>query len=218
MKIYRLVFKLRIVTWDRIPLRKPSHVSYINVVGHYSGQMRLLIITLTTFLISCSTTDKKKGVFDDFADKETVVIYLSKYNLDSVPKDIGKLRTAKNLYITNDSTNGWTVYPPLSALQQITEVPPFRQLPSEITELTNLQNLGLVGLNLKGLPDNFDKLQKLDSLNLMMNKLTISKEVKKLKGLRNLKYLGLIGNKYDTADINELKKGNPKLFIDSGQE
>lgn len=185
---------------------------------HYSRHMRLLVITLTTFLISCSATDKKKGRFDDLADKEKVAIYLSKYNLDSVPKDIGKLETAKKLYIANDSSNGWTVYPPLSALQKMTEEPPFRKLPTEITELTNLQNLSLVELNLIELPDNFDKLQKLDSLDLMMNKLTISKELKKLKGLRNLKYLGLFGNKYDTADINELKKANPRLFIDSGLE
>jgi Leucine-rich repeat (LRR) protein len=180
--------------------------------------MRLLIIILTTFLISCSTTDKKNGLFDDLADKEMVVIYLSNYNLDSVPKEISKLATAKYLYITKDSTNGWTVYPPLSALQQMTEIPPFRQLPSEITELTNLQNLGLIGLDLKQLPDNFDKLQNLDSLNLVMNKLTISKEIEKLKGLKNLKYLGLFGNKYDTTDINTLKRANPNLFIDSGLE
>jgi Leucine-rich repeat (LRR) protein len=195
-----------------------GNVLYLDVVGHYSGQMRLLIITLTIFSISCSTTDKKKGLFDDLTDKETVVIYLSKYNLDSVPKDIEKLGKAKNLYIANDGTNGWTVYPPLSALQQMTEIPPFRQLPIEITELTNLQNLGLVGLNLKGLPDNFDKLQKLESLNLMMNKLTISKELEKFKRLRNLKYLGLFGNKVDTADINELKRVNPNLTIESGLE
>jgi len=187
-------------------------------VAHYSGQMRLLIITLTTFLISCTTTDKTKGLFDNLTDSETVVIYLSRYNLDSVPPDIGKLKKVKSLYITKDSTNGWTIYPPLSALQEMTEVPPFRQLPDEFTELTNLQNLGLVGLDLKQLPDNFDRLKNLDSLNLMMNKLTISKEIKKLQELKNLKYLGLFGNKVDTTDINELKRTNPSLVISSGLE
>jgi Leucine-rich repeat (LRR) protein len=189
-----------------------------NVVAHYSGQMRLLIITLTTFLISCTTTDKKKGLFDNLADREIVVIYLSRYNLDSVPSDIGELKKVKSLYITKDSTSGWTIYPPLSGLQQMTETPPFRQLPSEFTKLINLQNLGLVGLDLNELPDNFDNLQNLDSLNLMMNKLTISKEIKKLGGLKNLKYLGLFGNKVDTTDINELKRINPNLVIDSGLE
>jgi len=100
----------------------------------------------------------------------------------------------------------------------MTEVPPFRQLPNEITELTNLQNLNLAALDLKTLPDNFGKLQKLDSLNLVANKLTISAESAKLKKLKNLKYLGLFGNKIDTADIRELKRENPNLVIESGIE
>lgn len=173
---------------------------------------------MTVFSISCSTADRKKALFDDLTDKEKVVIYLSKYHLDSVPSEIGKLRKVKSLHIAKDSTGNWTIYPPFSALQEMTKVPPFRQLPNEITELTNLQNLNLTGLDLKTLPDNFDKLQKLDSLNLVLNKLTISVEMEKLKKLKNLKYLGLFGNKIDTADIRELKMGNPNLVIDSGIE
>lgn len=180
--------------------------------------MRLLLIILTTFLISCSSNEKKKGVFDDLADKETVVIYLSNYYLDSVPRDIVKLRKVKSLCIAKDSTNGWTIYPPLSALMQRADIPPFRKLPNEITELTNLRNLDLIGLDLKTLPDNFDKLQKLDSLNLIFNKLTISNEIEKLKKLKNLRYLGLFGNKVDTSDIRQLKMENPNLNIQSGLE
>lgn len=181
--------------------------------------MRLFtIMLLTTLLISCSTKGRKKGLFDNLADKEKVVIYLTKYHLDSVPSEIGKLRKVKSLYITKDSTNGWTVYPPLSALRQMTEIPPFRQLPDEITDLSELQSLDLAGLDLKKLPDNFDKLQKLDSLNLILNKLTVSNEIEKLKKLKSLKYLGLFGNNVDTADINELKRANPKLIIESGLE
>jgi Leucine-rich repeat (LRR) protein len=138
--------------------------------------------------------------------------------LDSVPSDIGKLRKVKSLYITKDSTNGWTIYPPLSALKQMADIPPFRQLPNEITELTSLQNLDLTGLDLKTLPDNFDRLQKLDSLNLTVNKLTISNEIEKIKKIKNLKYLGLFGNKVDTTDIRQLKKENPNLNIQSGLE
>lgn len=180
--------------------------------------MRLLIITLATFLVSCSQTDKRKGLFDNLANEEKVVIYLTKYHLDSIPSDIGKLKKVKSLYITKDSTNGWTIYPPLSALQQLNELPPFRQLPDEISNLSELENLNLTGLDLKTLPDNFNKLQKLNSLNLMFNKLTISKEIEKLKKLKNLKYLGLLGNRVDSADINELKRSNPNLTIDSGLE
>jgi hypothetical protein len=180
--------------------------------------MRLQLIILTTFLISCSTIDNKKGLFDDLADKETVVIYLKNYNLNSVPSEIGKLKKVKSLFITKESTSDWTIYPPSSALKQMTEVPPFRQLPNEITELTTLQNLVLAGLDLKTLPDNFDRLQNLDSLNLILNKLTISVEIEKLKKLKNLKYLGVYGNKIDTTDIRELKRENPILVIDSGMD
>ena len=180
---------------------------------NYSGKMRILFITLTAFAIACTTTEKRKGQFDNFVDEEKAVIYLSHYNLDSVPSEIGKLKTVKSLYISKDSTGGWAIYPPLSELQQMTEGPPFRKLPKELGELPNLQNLGLVGLDLKELPDNFGQLQNLDSLNLMMNKLTISKEIEKLKDLKNLKYPALFGNKVDTTDINELKKANPNLVL-----
>ena len=100
----------------------------------------------------------------------------------------------------------------------MTDIPPFRKLPAEITTLTKLQSLGLAGLDLKELPANFDKLQGLDSFDIMMNKLTLSKELHKLKGLTNLKYLALSGNKVDTADIIELKRANPNLVIESGLE
>jgi Leucine-rich repeat (LRR) protein len=174
--------------------------------------MRLLIIILTTFLISCSTTDKKKGLFDDLADKETVILFLSKYQLDSIPSDIGRLKNVKRLYITADSI-GWTVYPPLSALPQPPDSTPGKQLPAEITELTSLKYLGLVHLNLKSLPNDFSKLKNLDSLDLSMNRLVISDELKKIKELKGLKFLGLMGNAIDSADIKELKNSNPSLTI-----
>ena len=178
--------------------------------------MRSSILLLITLLISCTNADKEKYLFDRLTDEETVIIYLSKYNLDTVPQEIGRLKKVKDLYITMDSTNGWTIYPPLSALHQMIEIPPFRQLPEEITELTNIETLGLVGLDLKTLPDSFGRLEKLDSLNLGLNKLTISNELEKLRKLKNLKYLGLFCNRVDTVDIKELKRENPNLIIDSG--
>lgn len=177
--------------------------------------MRFQTIMLTVFLVSCSTTNQKKGLFDNLADKEVVVIYLSKYDLKHVPADIGKLTKAKSLYILRDSATGWTIYPPLSAKGQWKKTPPFRQLPDEITNLSELRNLSLAALDLTQLPDNFGKLKKLDSLDLFMNKLTISNEVEKLKQLKNLKYLVLFGNDVDTADINELKRANPGLTVNS---
>lgn len=175
--------------------------------------MRLLLPILTAFLIGCTTTEKKKGLFDNFLNKETALIYLSQHNLDSVPAEIGRLKKVKSLYITKDSTSGWAINPPLSEIQQMTEIPPFRELPTELGELTSLKNLGLVGLDLKQLPDNFGQFQHLDSLNLMINKLTISEEIEKIKELKNLKYLALFGNKVDSIDISELKKANPNLVI-----
>ncbi len=178
--------------------------------------MRPQLFLVTILLISCSTTEKNQYLFDRLTDQETVTIYLSKYHLDSIPSEIGRLKKARKLYVTLDSSGGWTIYPPLSALQQRTEKPPFKLLPNEITELSNLKNLRLVELNLKQLPDDFGKLENLDSLDLTLNKLTISNELDKLMKLKKLKYLGLFGNSVEATDIEKLKKGNPDLTIASG--
>jgi Leucine-rich repeat (LRR) protein len=140
------------------------------------------------------------------------MIFLSKYQLESVPRDIDQLKNVKRLYITAD-TLGWTIYPPLSALPQPTGSSPGRHLPDEITELTSLKYLGLVHLNLESLPKDFGKLKNLDTLDLSMNRLVISNELKKLKELTGLKILGLMGNAIDSADIKELKRSNPNLTI-----
>jgi len=179
--------------------------------------MRTQRFLMTMLLISCSTPEKNKYVFDQLTDQETVTIYLSKYHLDSIPSEIGRLKKARKLYVTLDSSSGWKIYPPLSAFfQQRAEKPPFKLLPNEITELYNLKNLRLVELNLKQLPDDFGKLENLDSLDLTLNKLTISNELDKLMKLKKLKYLGLFGNSLEATDIEKLKKGNPDLTIVSG--
>lgn len=174
--------------------------------------MRLLQSIILTAIIFCCTPTKEKYLFDDLTDKETVLIILSKYNLDSVPCEIGRLTKAKRLYIALDS-GGWTVYPSLSALPQAMDSSPSQKLPDEITELTNLKSLGLIHLSLESLPTDFGKLENLDSLDLSMNRLTISNELEKLKSLKGLKYLGLMGNAVDRTDIKELKRNNPNLTI-----
>jgi len=176
----------------------------------------LVAITLVTLIAGCS--DNSGNLFHDLTEKENVVIYLSKYKLDSVPPDISVLRRAKRLSILHDSTEGWAIYPPLSAIEYPIVAPVFRKLPHDITELTNLEVLNIAALNLIELPPNFDQLQNLDSLDLSMNKLTISNEVEKLSKIKNLKYLALEGNKLDTADIEDLKKSNPNLVIIGGLE
>jgi hypothetical protein len=92
---------------------------------HTLQQMRLILLTLTAFAISCKTTDTKKGLFEKLTDSETVIIYLNQYELDSVPPEIGNLRRVKSLYIAKDSVSGWTILPPLSAIQQLMEIPSF---------------------------------------------------------------------------------------------
>lgn len=179
--------------------------------------MKTLLPVLLIFLLSCETAEKKTGLFEDLADKTSLEIYLKTYGLESVPKDIGKLKAVRRLYIAKDSAKGWTIYPPLSALDQRTEIPPFRQLPDEITELTNLESLVLMDLDLKTLPANFGRLQNLDSLSLFMNKLTLSAELGKLKELKKLKYLEIYGNKADTADLEALKRAIPGLTIYNGE-
>jgi hypothetical protein len=178
---------------------------------HLIKNFQYILAAIPLIVINCSPPDQR--LFDDIDEQETVIIYLNKYHLDGVPREIGKLRRAKSLSVMYDSTGGWTIYPPLSGMQQIADFPPFQYLPDEITELKNLHKLDLIGLNLRTLPENFGELEMLDSLDLLANKLTISNELEKLKKLKNLKYLGLFGNKYDSTDIKELKRANPRLSI-----
>lgn len=176
--------------------------------------MRFIKLTFLTIIIAgCSTTNKKKQLFDSLTDKETIVLFLSKYKLDGVPDEIGRLTNTKRLYITADS-GGYTIYPPLGTTSPQPTNPTLEErLPNEITQLTTLKYLGLVRLNLTTLPDDFGKLKDLDTLDLSLNRLTISNEIEKLKELKELKFLGLMGNVVDSADIVELKKGNPNLKI-----
>lgn len=174
--------------------------------------MRRLIIIWTLVLVNCSTASKRGQLFDALKDQETVVLFLSNYQLDSVPSDIGGLKNVKRLYITTDST-GWTFYPSLSALPQADHPVPARKLPNEIAELTNLKYLSLVHLNLETLPNDLGKLRYLDTLDLSMNRLVISNELKVLKELKELKYLVLTGNVVDTADVRELEDNNPGLTV-----
>src|SRR5882762_6958173 len=137
--------------------------------------MKIIIYILSIFLLSCHA--KEKTLFDSFQKDSDVEIYLSKYKLDSVPKEIGLLKDAKRLYINGDTAKDWAISPPLSNLGKDNSKPPFKHLPNEITELTNLKSLTLVNLDLVTLPGNIYRLENLDSLILFMNKLTISNEI-----------------------------------------
>ncbi|WP_446051311.1 leucine-rich repeat domain-containing protein [Zobellia laminariae] len=164
-------------------------------------------LTLLIFTVSCESDHK----FKSLVDKEKVFIALDLYGLDSVPKEIGTLKNAKELEIIR--TDDWTIYPPLSAADQWVDMPPFRTIPSELLSLKKLQKLTLIGLDLQTLPEDLGKLENLQHLDLSHNKLTISNELPKLKRLKKLRYLYLSGNHIDNNDIEAWRKENPNIEI-----
>lgn len=172
----------------------------------------LLIILIST--ISCTSNH----MFKKFENEAKVFIALDKYGLESIPKEIGKLKKVKELDIFNDSIEGWTVYPPLSAMDQRIDKPPFRTIPSELLELNGLEKLTLYGLDIQTLPEDLNRLENLKYLDLSMNKLTISKEIPKLKKLEKLQYLELFGNRINMLEIENWRKENPSIEIKYGEE
>lgn len=172
-----------------------------------------LIILLTAFLAGCRTHDESHKLFTDLLEKDNVVIVLNRYQLDSVPPEIGELKKAKVLVISNDSLHGWTIYPPLSVLDQKNDQP-LKRLPDEITSLTNLKGLTIHGLNIRTLPEDLGNLKNLEYLDLTMNKLVVSDELDKLRKLKNLKYLALFGNRIDTISVKALEIENPGIQIE----
>ena len=176
--------------------------------------MRYWPILFVIVFLSCQPTQMKSSVFDELQDKETVVIALSDYDLDSIPPGIGTLKKVEKLIISRDPIkSGWTIHPPLSYLDTMIDKPPYQYLPDEITELEDLHFLSISELNIKTLPARFGEMTSLDSLNLSMNKLTLANELDKLKSLKNLKHLILFGNRVDSLDVEELKRSIPGLEV-----
>lgn len=166
-------------------------------------------------ILGCSTAEREKSFFKTLADQETVALVLSKYRLKGVPQEISQLTNTKRLYIISDSS-GFTVYPPLGQLPNFySDTTLSEKLPDEITRLTNLTSLALFKLNLTTLPDDFGNLSNLDTLNLSFNRLVIANEIPKIKKLKKLRFLGLVGNVVDSTDVENLKKDNPKLIIET---
>jgi hypothetical protein len=176
--------------------------------------MRLLMLIL--FTAGCISKDT--NLFSELTDKKDVVIALSDYGLDSIPLEIGKLKKAETLTISQDSLKGWTIFPALFALDERIDLPPRKTLPDEITELKNLRRLTISGLNIKSLPPDFDKLQNLEYLSLVFNKLIISNELEKLKALKKLKYVYLVGNRIDTTEVERWQRERPDMEIKYGMD
>ena len=182
--------------------------------------MRLNFLFVLVILVSSCLTlegEKEKTFVSDQVGKEDVVLILSDYALDSIPKEVGLLQNAKSLKIVLDSANlyGLTIYPPLSAGGPTygPNDPSMKFLPKEITYLKKLQKLSLVGIGIEKLPDGFSNLQSLEFLDLSMNKLDISTELNKLKGLPKLKVIELLGNNIDTLEIKNWERERPGLQI-----
>lgn len=177
--------------------------------------MKGLILLITVSVFGCRQ-NKSQSLFNNLIDKTDIKIHLSDYGLTEVPKEIGKLKNAKRLYISQDSVTAWTFFTPNDSNEAVALSTPYKKLPDEITSLVNLKSLTLVGLELHTLPDRLSRLKNLDTLILFMNKLTIVDELDKLKGLKNLKYLGLLGNQFSSKDLEELEKSIPGIVTNPG--
>ncbi|RJE72849.1 MULTISPECIES: hypothetical protein [Reichenbachiella] len=172
----------------------------------------LLAVLLPLFLSSCAPS--KEGLFDQLNEPE-VTIYLSEYDLDSIPPEINALKDCQKLKIMMDTN--WQVYPPLSQWSSYIDLyistPPFHKIPSELCELTQLKSLTLVDLNLTTLPSNLDQLTRLEKLNLSMNKLDLKQELSKLDQLPMLTELVVTGNKIDTLSMKLWILSNPQVSV-----
>ncbi|WP_289063751.1 hypothetical protein [uncultured Zobellia sp.] len=177
--------------------------------------MNNFIFLILFFLISSCQSNH---IFKYLENKEKVFIALDEYGLDSIPKEIGELKKAKELEIFNDSLEGWTIYPPLSAMNQRNYTPPFRTLPKELLYLDGLKKLTLHGLDIKTLPDDMEKLKELEYLDLSMNKLNMINEIPKLKKLPKLKYVEIFGNRINMLEIERWRNENPDIKISYGEE
>ena len=160
-------------------------------------------------ILSCD----QDHIFKEFEKDKVVFIGLAKYGLDSIPPDIGQLKSVEELTISLDSVMGWTIYPPASAMANMVDRPPHKNIPDELTKLKSLKKLNISGLNIRTLPENFTELKNLEYLNLSMNKLDLKNEISKLRSLPNLKVLSISGNRIDSIQIENWKSQNPKIDI-----
>ena len=64
---------------------------------HLIKNFQYILAAIPLIVINCSPPDQR--LFDDIDEQETVIIYLNKYHLDGVPREIGKLRRAKSLSV-----------------------------------------------------------------------------------------------------------------------
>jgi Leucine-rich repeat (LRR) protein len=143
--------------------------------------MKVFLIIFAFALLSCSEKHLNDStLFKDLEDQETVRIILSDYKLDEIPSDITNLKKVRDLTILA-SNSDWVIYPPLSVIAQQIDMPPFHNLPNEISNLTQLQALRISGANIKNLPEGFTNLKHLEYLDVSMNKLDVTSEVSTLK-------------------------------------
>lgn len=117
------------------------------------------------------------------------VLNLRERQLRCLPKEIGRLRGLKKLYLDNNQLT--TLPKEIGNLKQLEVLHiidnRLRSLPEEIGNLTYLEDLRLKGNQLAGLPKTIGKLKELSMLHLENNKLaSFPKEIRALTGLMSL--------------------------------
>lgn len=170
-----------------------------------------VIIFLTLMLIAAC---QQNNMFKDITQYDKVIIVLDEYKLDSIPKEIGVLKNAKELVISMNNNDSWTIYPPQSAMEYWVNSPPFTTIPDELLELGKLEKLSLIGLNIKTLPAGIYQLKNLEYLNLSFNKLNVTNELPKLKKMPKLNHVVLFGNNVNIEDIKKWRTQNPNINIE----
>ena len=174
-----------------------------------------LLIKIIFFTCFCACDPRPVSLFREFQDQDSVMIILSKYELDTVPPAIGDLKSCENLIIVNKE--GWSVFPPESAWASILEkhlkTPPFRTLPAELMQLTRLRSLSVANLDLVEIPEGINNLHFLEELNVSFNKMDITRELYKLESLHSLRKFTISGNKYDTLKLENWSANHPEVVV-----
>lgn len=127
---------------------------------------------------------------------------LSGQGITTIPPMILKSKSLKRLDL---GPKGFMAYGEFSVIpdspNQIT------MIPEEIGNMKKLVFLDLSFNKISCLPESFAKLKNLESLDLSFNyEINISDEKRKFYDMRSLKYLSIMGTRFDSSDLVDLRR------------